>query len=298
MITTRGRPELVRETIATVVDQDYPGDIELLVVHDQEPADEDLTRLGRPGRRIRVLTNTGTPGLAGARNFGLGFLTSDYIATCDDDDLWHPGKLELQIARLLDEPDLVAVGSGLRLILPGGEIRYWPARADRVGYRLLLRNRVKELHSSTLVMRRAAITRAGCYDEEIPFGYAEDYDWLLRLAKVGGLGLVRQPLADIRRNGTSRYQGDGERVSAGLEYLLAKHPDFTTSRRGHARLLGQIAFARSTLGERGRAMRLTVQSLALWPASPYPYVALVHIMTGTHFRHLMRAARLFHRELA
>jgi hypothetical protein len=41
-----------------------------------------------------------------------------------------------------------------------------------------------------------------------------------------------------------------------------------------------------------------MQSLALWPASPYPYVALVHIMTGTQFRHLMRAARLFHRELA
>jgi hypothetical protein len=70
------------------------------------------------------------------------------------------------------------------------------------------------------------------------------------------------------------------------------------SRRGHARLLGQIAFARSTLGERGLALRLTVKSLVLWPASPYPYVALVHIVTGTQLRHLMRAARLFRRELA
>lgn len=298
IITTRGRPELVRETVASVAAQTYPGSIECVVVHDQEPPDASLALLGSSRCRVRVMENTRTPGLAGARNTGLGAASADYIATCDDDDLWHPGKLELQIARLLDEPDLIAVGSGLRLLLPGGETRDWQARAERIGYRLLLRNRVKELHSSTLVMRRAAFTKAGCYDEEIPFGYAEDYDWVLRLAKVGELGLVQQPLADIRRNGTSRYQGNGERVSAGLEYLLAKHPDFATSRRGHARLLGQIAFARSTLGERGRATRLTVKSLALWPASPYPYVALVHIVTGMELQHLMRAARLFRRELA
>jgi glycosyltransferase involved in cell wall biosynthesis len=298
IITTQGRPELVRETVAAVAAQTYPGNIDCVVVHDQEAPDESLTLLGTPRCPVRVMENTRTPGLAGARNTGLGAGRADFFATCDDDDVWHPGKLELQISRLLDEPDLIAVGSGLRLLLPGGETRDWPARAERIGYRLLLRNRVKELHSSTLVMRRAAITKAGCYDEEIPFGYAEDYDWVLRLAKVGGLGLIRQPLADIRRNGTSKYQGDGERVSAGLEYLLAKHPDFTMSRRGHARLLGQIAFARSTLGERGLALRLTVKSLVLWPASPYPYVALVHIVTGTQFRHLMRAARLFRRELA
>jgi glycosyltransferase involved in cell wall biosynthesis len=297
-ITTRGRPELVRETIAAVAAQTYPGDIECIVVHDQEPPDESLVRLGTARCRVRVMANTRTPGLAGARNTGLSAARADYIATCDDDDLWHPGKLEAQVPRLLDQPDLIAIGSGLRLLLPGGNTLDWPARAERISYQLLLRNRVKELHSSTLVMRREAFTAAGCYDEEIPFGYAEDYDWVLRIAKVGGLGLVQQPLADIRRNGTSRYQGAAEKVAAGLEYLLAKHPDFTTSRRGHARLLGQIAFARSSLGERGLALRLTVKSMALWPASPYPYIALVHIVTGTEPRHLMRAARLFRRETA
>jgi hypothetical protein len=199
---------------------------------------------------------------------------------------------------MLDEPDLLAIGSGLRLLLPDDKVLDWPGRAERISYGLLLRNRVKELHSSTLVMRRDAFTKAGCYDEEIPYGYAEDYDWVLRIAKVGELGLVQRPLADIRRNGTSKYQGASEKVSAGLEYLLAKHPDFTTSRRGHARLLGQIAFARSALGERRLATRLTVRSLMLWPASPYPYIALTHIVTGAEPRHLMRAARLFRREMA
>jgi glycosyltransferase involved in cell wall biosynthesis len=298
IITTRGRPELVRQTIASVAAQTYPGDIECTVVHDQEPPDLDLARLGTARCHIRVMANTQAPGLAGARNTGVSAARRDYIATCDDDDMWHPDKLQIQIARLLDEPDLIAIGSGLRLLLPGDKTLDWPGRADRISYRLLLRSRVKELHSSTLVMRRDAFTKAGYYDEEIPYGYAEDYDWVLRIAKVGELGLIQQPLADIRRNGTSKYQGAAEKVSAGLEYLLAKHPDFTTSRRGHARLLGQIAFARSSLGERGLALRLTLKSLALWPASPYPYIALLHIVTGVEPQQLMRTARLFRREMA
>jgi glycosyltransferase involved in cell wall biosynthesis len=297
IITTHGRPELVRQAITSVATQTYPGSVECIVVHDQEPPDQDLASLGTSRCHVRVMANTRAPGLAGARNTGLSAARGDYVATCDDDDLWHPDKLRIQVARLLDEPDLLAVGCGLRLLLPDDTTQDWPGRAERISYRLLLRNRVKELHSSTLVMRRDAFTKAGRYDEEIPYGYAEDYDWILRIAKVGTLGVVQQPLADIRRNGTSGYQGAGEKVSAGLEYLLAKHPDFTTSRRGHARLLGQIAFARSSLGQRGLALRLTAKSLARWPASPYPYLALVHITTGAEPRHLMRAARLFRREL-
>jgi glycosyltransferase involved in cell wall biosynthesis len=42
IMPTRGRPELVRESIAAVVGQTYPGDIECLVVHDQEPPDREL----------------------------------------------------------------------------------------------------------------------------------------------------------------------------------------------------------------------------------------------------------------
>jgi hypothetical protein len=296
IITTRGRPELVRETMAAVTGQTYPGDIDCIVVHDQEPPREDLVRLGTARCRIRVLANTHAPGLAGARNTALDVVRGDYVATCDDDDLWHPDKLRIQISRLLEEPELLAVGSGLRLLLPGGKTMDRPGRAERISYQLLLRNRVKELHSSTLVMRRDAFARAGRYDENLPYGYAEDYDWVLRMAKVGEVGLITQPLADIRRNGTSWYQGGSEKVSAGLEYLLAKHPDFARSRRGHARLLGQIAFARSALGDRGLALRLTLKSIARWPASPYPYIALAHIVTGTEPRHLLRVARLFRRE--
>ena len=297
IIATRGRPELVRQTIAAVAAQTYPGDIDCVVVHDQEPPDEGLTALSTARCRVRVMTNTRSPGLAGARNTGIGVVSAELIATCDDDDLWHPGKLRMQVGRLLAEPDLLAIGSGIRILLPGKTLD-WPGRAERISYQLLLRNRVKELHSSTLVMRRDTFAKVGCYDESLPYGYAEDYDWVLRIAKAGSIGLVIEPLADIRRNATSWYQGGAEKVAAGLDYLLAKHPDIARSRRGHARVLGQIAFARSSLGQRGPALRCAIRSLARYPGVPHPYIALGHIVTGLEPRHFLRVARLLRRDMA
>jgi len=298
ILPTRGRPDLVRETIAAIVGQTYPGTIECIVVHDQEPPQPCLARLGTARCGVSVVRNRHSPGLAGARNTGLDLARGDFIASCDDDDLWHPAKLQAQIRRLLDQPDLLVVGSGIRLLLFGDKIVNWPGRAERISYQLLLRNRVKELHSSTLVMRRDAFAKAGRYDEALPDGYAEDYDWVLRAARVGRIGTVVEPLADIRKDAQSWYQGSARTTAMALEYLLAKHPDIAASRRGHARMLGQIAFARSVLGERRQALRCAVTAVARWPVSPHPYLALAHIATGIDRRRVLRAARLLGRGLA
>ncbi|HEY5985222.1 MAG TPA: hypothetical protein VIV12_02385 [Streptosporangiaceae bacterium] len=146
-------------------------------------------------------------------------------------------------------------------------------------------------------MRREAFTRAGLYDEDVPFGYAEAYDWVLRAARAGRVGTVIEPLADIRKDAQSWYAGQAGQAVAGLEYLLAKHPDIGATRRGHARILGQIALARSLLGQRGLALRYATRALLRWPLSPHPYLAIAHIATGVDRRHLQRLARLLRRGL-
>lgn len=291
VLPTRGRPELVREAIAAVVGQDYPGEVECIVVHDREPADTDLVAFGAPGRTVTVTVNARTAGLPGARNTGLDLARGELVASCDDDDVWHAGKLTAQVRRLLDEPDLLAVGSGLRLLLAGGKVAEWRGRAERVDPDLLLRNRVKELHSSTLVMRREAFDLAGRYDERLPNGYAEDYDWVLTASRVGPIGVVPTPLADIRKDGRSWYSDRAEDTATALEYFLAKHPEIATSRPGHARMLGQIAFARSAQGRRRLAVRLALRALVRWPASPHPYIALAHVVTRVDPARVQRIAR-------
>jgi GT2 family glycosyltransferase len=161
-----------------------------------------------------------------------------------------------------------------------------------------LENRVKELHSSTLVMRRAAFDRVGLYDEDLPHGYGEDYDWLLRATTVGRVGAVPQVLADIRKDVPSWFRGRSANTAAALEYLLDKHPDFRHRRRGHARILGQIAYARAAGGERARGARIAGLALSRYPGAPHAWLALAVAGPGVEPQRLLAAARRLGRGLS
>ena len=51
IIPTRGRPELVRAAVVSVVEQDYAGSLHCIVVHDQEEPDQGLELVaGQAGR--------------------------------------------------------------------------------------------------------------------------------------------------------------------------------------------------------------------------------------------------------
>ena len=52
----------------------------------------------------------------------------DFVASCDDDDLWYPAKVRLQVDRLLGDPALLAVGAGIRLLMGDRGNVDWPAR--------------------------------------------------------------------------------------------------------------------------------------------------------------------------
>jgi glycosyltransferase involved in cell wall biosynthesis len=298
VIPTRGRPALLAETLASITAQDYAGPLEILVVHDREEPDTTLARHSLDNREITPMVNTRTGGLCGARNTGVLASRGAFVASCDDDDLWHAAKVRLQVARLLADQDLLAVGAGIRLLMGERGNVDWPARAAVITHDRLLENRVKELHSSTLMMRRSAFDRAGLYDEELPHGYGEDYDWLLRASRVGSVGAVQEILADIRKDVPSWFRGRSLNTASALEYLLDKHPDFRERRRGHARILGQIAYARAAAGERGRGARIAGQALARYPGAPHAWLALAVAGPRIEPGRLLTAARRLGRGLS
>jgi hypothetical protein len=220
------------------------------------------------------------------------------VASCDDDDVWYPAKVRLQVERLQSDAGLLAVGAGIRLLMgERGEVE-WPARDAVVSHERLLRNRVKELHSSTLMMRRSAFDVAGLYDEDLPFGYGEDYDWLLRASRVGSVGAVQEILADIRKDVPSWFRDRALNTATALEYLLDKHVDLRARRRGHARILGQIAYARAAGGQRARAARIAGRALCRYPAAPHAWLALAVAGPGMEPARMLSAARRVGRGLS
>ncbi len=298
VVPTRGRPELVRKAVESVVGQTYAGSVRCIVVHDQEPPDLSLESLARPGRRVQVMANTGATGLSASRNAGLREVTTDFVASCDDDDAWLPGKLERQMERLLSEPALMVVGAGIRLQMAEDRVVEWLGPADVVTQGDLFRSRRKELHSSTLLMRRSVFDAVGDYDEKLPQSYAEDYEWLLRAVRLGPIGVVREPLATIKKDGQSWFRERNEVVSSALQYVLERHPEISRSRAGHARIMGQIAFAEASLGHRREALAWAGRSLSRWPIAPQALLALVQVVFAFDPRFLLRSARVVGRGLS
>ncbi|WGX96056.1 glycosyltransferase family A protein [Nocardioides sp. L-11A] len=271
VIATHDRPVLVREAIAAVVGQEYAGRIRCIVVFDRSTPDPALVRADAgDGRVVDVIGNHRSPGLAGARNSGVLEGDGELVAFCDDDDVWLPGKLDLQV-RALREGGPPTCVTGIEVDYAGTTTIRVPTAAA-LELRSLARRRVMEAHPSTVVVRRPELlSTIGLVDEEIPGSYGEDFDWMLRAAGAGGFHVVPAPLVRVRWGG-SQFSRQWATIVAAIDYGLAKHPVFHEDRRALARLLGRKSFALAALGRRD-ALRWAARTLRTSPREPRAYLA-------------------------
>lgn len=247
VITTCGRPELLRKAVTSILFQDYAGELEVVVVFDKIAVDELSDVVVPPGRSIKTIANARTPGLAGGRNTGVSAAIGEVIGFCDDDDYWCPRKITRQLETWRQEPLAVAVASGIRIRTGGADIVRLPP--SKVTFTDFLRSRVTAIHPSTMLYRKADLLgRIGSVDEALPAGYGEDYDLLLRAARFGEVVSTPEPLVGILWDRPSFFAGRWANISAGLTYLLRKFPEFERCPKGLARIAGQVAFAEAALG--------------------------------------------------
>ena len=273
VIATVDRPELLRRAVSSALDQDYEGDVDVVVVHDRTAPRAVGVAADGPRRSVRVVANDRTPGLAGARNTGLLAAPGELVAFCDDDDAWAPTKLREQVRLWREHPDASAISTGIVIRTAEGSFEHVPP--TRTDFAQLLRSRVLGLYPSALLVRRADLLgEVGLVDERLPQSYGEDYDLLLRLASRGDILTVPQPLLMVDWARTSYFDGKWDAISDGLTYLLEKFPAFRTDRRGWARIAGQIAFAHAARGRRRTAVRWALSGLRRDPAQLRAHAAL------------------------
>lgn len=285
VVPTRGdRPGPLRAALAGVLAQEYAGPVEVVVVADGVPASlvaQQVSGVAGSGadwgagseaggavRSVRVLGNRRAAGLPGARNTGLSVLGTDFVAFCDDDDLWLPGKLTAQVDALVEEPDAGFASCAV-------EVEYGDRRVPRlagtgrVTHRHLTRSRMMMVHSSTFLFRRGWTW----VDESAPSGQNEDWDLALRAAWRHPIVHVDRPLVRVRW-GSSHYVGRWADRIAGLEWMLARHPGLAAEPRGAARVYGQLAFCHAALGRRREAARWSLRAFSARPGEPRAAVAL------------------------
>lgn len=262
VVPTHERPVLVTNAVRAIVQQNHPGSVEVLVVFDKsEPHPIDVPHVAN--RTVRALVNDRRrPGLAGARNTGILAARGDYVAFCDDDDEWLPGKLAAQFDAMdRSRRSDAVIATGIVVVSGDSErIRRGPTRV--LGLDDFLRDRIMEVHPSTLLFpREVLVEEIGLVDEDIPGSYAEDYELLLRATRNHPVINVPQPLVRVAFHPGSFYASKWQTIIDGLQYVLNKYPEFDGAPAGRARIRGQIAFAEAALGRRSEARRTAVSVL-------------------------------------
>lgn len=217
---------LIAACLESVFAQSFQ-DFEAIVVNDGSPDTAELERvlqpyLSRNSDRI-VYVKQINKRAAGARNTAIARARGEFLAFLDSDDTWLPNHLESQIKQFESDPALGLVYANAVLVGdPAHPVEFMercPSFGD-AGFEALVVERC-QIPVSTVVARKAAIVKAGGFDEGL--ARCDDYDMWLRTAfhggKVGYNRRVQAQLADGRPGslGVSRAK-----MAEGYRLILEK----------------------------------------------------------------------------
>jgi glycosyltransferase involved in cell wall biosynthesis len=247
VVPTHNRSRLLARTLRTLLWQ-RDVDFEVVVVDDGSADDTAEMIAAMDDPRLRVVRHDHPQGVANARNRGVSEARGQWVAFCDDDDLWAPDKLVSQI-QVADRSGrgwvyggAVQIADDLRVL--GGRP---PPPPQEVRSAVRRFNAVPGGGSGVLV-HRDLLRRAGGFDSRL-FN-TEDWDLWIRLAQLDGPAWVPRPLVAYRvhRGNASLVVRE---ILAGTSLIERKH-------RLHAdRGVIYRAVAESLLrsGQRGDAVR-------------------------------------------
>jgi len=276
VIPTHHRPEMLARAIDAVRKQDYPGLLRVVVVHDRAGPDGRLATAVPPA--VMVLANQRPPGLAGARNTGIMALDTDLVAFCDDDDVWHPSKLRRQVIAMNTVTGGHCLFATCAIEVEFKE-RLHPrlAGCGSVTVDMLARSRMAMLHPSGFLARREALLadgKIGPVAEDAPGSRNEDWDLLIRAARVHPIAHVDEPLVRVLRGRTSPYANEYRSRISSLRWMMARHPEIAGSRQGAARVYGQLACWSIAAGDRRDAWHWTKRTVKANWREPRAFIAL------------------------
>ena len=284
IIPTRDRVALLKEAIESVLAVRRDGfELEVIVIDD---GSTDATPEIAGTYPVMFLRTEGI-GVSAARNVGIAAAHGDFLAFIDDDDIWLPENVGTQLRVFEEHPEYGAVLAQVQLTDSqrnpfGAPVPHPPLRSgwvfdDMLAYWAQL---------GSVVVRRSVVEDVGPLDPRLVA--AEDWEWMLRIARQHSVGQVATPVVLFRQ----RSWGDPDYITADTEWQRLRNVVriFRQSTRQldlYRRLTlqrviwkhrGWYAFtfaakARGCLrrGERARALRCVAYALL---ASP-PHVGLM-----------------------
>jgi glycosyltransferase involved in cell wall biosynthesis len=179
IIPTHNRAALLARALDSVFLQEGRGEqfeIEVVVVDDgSTDATGSVVGEYTQAKYIRLSEQRGP---SSARNAGIEASQGEYLCFLDDDDVWLPRRLKLQIPALESRPEAGAAYSQVFHTLSG---KAYPQSSQAVSgwiFDALLSGNLFTVHS--VLIRKKALDRVGYFDENL--SSFEDWDLWLRLS--------------------------------------------------------------------------------------------------------------------
>lgn len=245
VIPTHNRLHYLRHAVRSVLDQTM-SDLEVIVVDDgctdgTRSYVETLT--DRRVRAVHLPVRSGN--VAHGRNIGASIAGGQYLAFLDDDDLWLPTRLEVQVAEMqrasvrwsysqFDHCD--ENGRPMATDLPA----FWKSLSGRIASDIVNGRSMVALIG--VLMERALFEELGGMDEDRRIAWRDDTDLVLRLAMNESTIAVSGVLAYIRE-----HDGRTLRTIELAEHQLTKAAVF----RKALTLASEPALRRSLRRQRG-----------------------------------------------
>jgi teichuronic acid biosynthesis glycosyltransferase TuaG len=201
IIPTNRRIQYLQQSIESIIEQSY-SNFELLVISDgKDTATRDTVAKFQSDKRISYFECSKTSLPAAIRNFGITQAKGDYIAFCDDDDMWEKDKLEKQMNLFSNTNAQVCFTLSEKINAQGAVIQlklYKKLRFfidgifHKFDFYLLFSNFVT---LSSLVVKKEIIQN---FNEETQLRGSEDYDFSLRLCKGSKVYFLKEKLVRYR----------------------------------------------------------------------------------------------------
>jgi glycosyltransferase involved in cell wall biosynthesis len=279
LIPAYAAARFIAATLDSVAAQTY-RDFEIIVVDDGSPDDTKpvvdawLARTGIPGACIRRPNGR----IAAARNTGLRQAKGELIALLDHDDFWTADKLALTIAEFDAHPEAVLVGHHVDVVRDGVTLRTerrGPAVANMYERLLFVGNAVSP---SGATFRRDKALEIDGFRENPEFNTVEDYDFWMRLSRLGPFRFIDRTLASytlIPGSASSKieshYSNQESLLRDHFASYIGANPSLCDRLRMRRRMSYVYRAAAGALLEPGSDNKLrcryVLRMLAAWPLS-------------------------------
>ena len=197
VVPTHNRPELLAVTLRSILAQ-RGVDLTVTVVDDGSSDPDAIAGVIKSlaDERLHLIRNDAPGGVSAARNLGIRATSSEWLAFCDDDDVWAPDKLreQLNAATAQSAPWAytgdVAIDDNLHVL--NGEVPLAPPELVDA----LQRWNPVPAGSSNVLIRRDVFDAVGLFDPTLRS--VGDWDLWVRLGRYGLPAWVPRPLVGCR----------------------------------------------------------------------------------------------------